>query len=67
MDNPNAHIMCAQCHQWLNLATTAYDVIMRFDGNTVHTHHHGCTRVFLMNNPGYVVEEVLHATPTRGQ
>lgn len=58
----NSYMTCGQCHSWINLATTAYDVIQRFDSNdTVHTHHHACTRIFLLTHSGYVIEEVLHA------
>lgn len=59
--HPNNYATCAQCHSWLNLATTAYDVIQRLsDGETVHVHHHGCTHTYLMNHSGHIVEEVLH-------
>ena len=64
MTNGPWHV-CAQCCQYINKAITAYDVIMLPDGNTVTTHHHGCTRIFLMSHSGYVIEEVLHAQEKR--
>ena len=51
---------CAQCRQRILLSRTPYDVIMRPDGNTVYAHHNSCTRIYLMNHSGYVIEEVLH-------
>jgi hypothetical protein len=52
--------MCANCRQHILLSRTPYDVIMRPDGSTVYAHHSSCTRIYLMNHTGYVVEEVLH-------
>jgi hypothetical protein len=60
-DTSNIYCVCAQCAQYINRSVTAYDVIMLPDGNTVTTHHHGCTRIYLMSHSGYVIEEVLHA------
>lgn len=55
---------CVNCRQHILLAKTPYDVIMRPDGNTVYSHHNGCTRIYFYNHSGYVVEEVLHYAET---
>ena len=63
MDTQHSYVWetCAQCHGYINLGTTPYDVIMQPDGNTCKVHHNSCTRIYLMSHSGYVIEEVLHA------
>lgn len=63
--NPDRYETCAWCRTWINLRHTPYDKAIEHGTNRpLFLHHHGCARLWIENNYGEIVEEVIHHQET---